>query len=106
MVFLEQDCHAEGQGDDLPNYDSCVVELAELRHCMEQRGKEEVEADYGGGEVSGASFDVLEVGNIWGSRVGIACSVLDGWAILELEECSGAEKELGTWWWWFAWKVL
>ena len=58
---------AEGQGDDSPNYESCAVELVELRHCMEERGKEEVEAYYGGGEVSGASFDEPEIGNKWGS---------------------------------------
>jgi hypothetical protein len=97
---------AEGQGDDSPNYESCAVELAELRHFVEERGKEEVEADYDEGEVSGASFDEPEIGNKWGSRGGIACSVFDGWAILELDECNGEGKDLGTWWWWIAWKIL
>ena len=76
---------AEGQGDDPPNYESCAVELAELRHCVEERGKEEVEANYGGGEVSGASFDEPKIGNKWGFRGGITCSVFDGWVILELD---------------------
>ena len=97
--------HAEGQGDNSTNYESCALELAELRHCVEEHGKE-VEAEYSGGEVSGASFDEPEIGNKWGSLGGIACSVFDGWAILELDECSGEGKELGTWWWWIAWKIL
>ena len=73
-----------------------MVELAQLRECMEEHGKEEVEVEYSGGEVNGASLDKLEMRNKWAFGGGIVCAVFDGGMNLELEECSREGKELGT----------
>ena len=90
----------------MPDNESCLVELAELSQCLVERGKEEVVVEYGGRKVSGDSIDVPEVGNIIGTRGGIVRIIHDSWAISELEESSGVEKELGNLWWWLVWKVL
>ena len=71
----------EGQGDDSPNNDSGLVELAELRQCAVVHGKEELEVEYGGRKVSGASIDASRVGNITSTRGGIVRTVHVGWEI-------------------------
>ena len=90
----------------MPNNETCLMELAELRQYAVERGKEEVEAEYDGREVSGASIDAPEVGNIFGSRGGIFGIVHVGCEIPELEESSGVERELGNVCWWLIWKEL
>lgn len=96
---------AESQGDDLPNNETCSVNMAELWQRMVECGKEDMATEYNERNVSGASNGEQEAGNINGTRGGLVHIVLDGWVISELEEGSSAEKDFGDPWCWLAWKL-
>ena len=53
----------------------------------------------------GASSGEQEVEVINGARGGLARIILNSWVSVELEEGSGAEKELDDSWCWLAWKL-
>ena len=96
---------AKSQGDDLPNHETCSVNLAELWQCMVECGKEDMAIEYNGRNVSGASNGEQEAGNINGTRGGLVHIVLDGWVISELEEGSSVKKDFGDPWCWLSWKL-
>ena len=98
--------HAKSQCDDPPNNETCSADLAELWQHVVECGKEDVVAEYDGRNVSGALNGEQEAGNINRTRGGLVRIVLNDWAISELEESSGAEKDLGGSWWWLVWKVF
>ena len=63
--------HAESQGDDSPNNETCLVDPAELWQHMVVCGKEDVATEYDGRYVSGASIGEREAGNKTETRGGL-----------------------------------